>query len=557
PVGVALCWREGEACYIPVGHRYLGKPTQLKSEKVLEQLRPLLEDLSFPKYGQNHKYDWLVLKRAGVDMQGVVCDPMLASYVLDPSRNRHGLDDLALENLGHTMLSFKSVTGRDGHFDEVDVSEATRYAAEDAEATFKLVKLLGAALEKEPDLSDLCRNVELPLSRILAEMELRGCGLDVPWLQELSHSLESQIREIEEGIWKEAGWEVNINSPKQLQTLLFEQLNLTPGRKTKTGFSTDSDVLADLAVEHPIAAQIDEYRTLSKLKSTYSDALPVLFNKETGRLHTSYNQAVTATGRLSSSDPNLQNIPVRTEIGRQIRKAFVAPKGRLLLSADYSQIELRILAHLSKDPVLIDAFCRGQDIHARTAMEVFGASEKKLTDEQRRVAKAVNFGVIYGQTDWGLARQLRIPKHKAKQYIDGYFQRYAGVKEFMEKTINDARSSGMVRTLLGRRRPIPDINSQKSAARLYAERIARNTPIQGTAADLIKLAMIRVEHTIKERRLDAPMILTVHDELIFEVLPNQVDKVKKLVSEVMENVIQLDVPLRIDIGVGENWAEAH
>ncbi len=556
-VGISLCWGPQLACYIPISHIYLGMPRQLKLATVLELLEPLLVDAAFPKYGQNHKYDWIVLKRAGVDMQGVSCDPMLASYVLDPSRNTHGLDDLAMTHLNHTMISFAEVTGGKGAFDAVEVDRATEYAAEDAEATLLLADKLTERLSAEPELEQLVETVELPLSRILAQMALRGVALDTASLQAMSAEALEQLREIEIEVQREAGWEVNLNSPKQLQKLLFDDLGLTTGRKTKTGFSTDADVLADLAIEHPMVASIVEYRTLAKLKNTYMDALPALVNPDSGRVHTSYNQAVTATGRLSSSDPNLQNIPIRTEMGRRIRAAFIAPRGRLLLSADYSQVELRVLAHLSRDPVLLDAFKDGQDVHQRTASEVFGISPEEVSAEQRRVAKAVNFGVIYGQTDWGLSRQLRIPKHVAGQYIESYFERYAGVQAFMDQTIEEARVSGVVMTLLGRRRPVPEINSRRRNARMYAERVVRNTPIQGTAADLMKLAMINVHRRLHELQLDAPMILTVHDELVIEVRPEQADEVAKVVEHVMAHVIELDVPLKVDTGIGDNWAAAH
>jgi DNA polymerase-1 len=557
-VGVSLCWGPGKACYIPVGHVYLGMPKQLKLATVLEALEPILVDASFPKHGQNHKYDWVVLRRAGVDMRGIACDPMLASYVLDPSRNTHGLDELALEHLRHPMIRFKEVTGAARDFASVDVPHATEYAAEDAEATLLLADKLGPRVALVPELERLLREVELPLSRVLAEMELRGVALDAARLRGMRAGLQTQLEEIQARVQREAGWEINPNSPKQLQKLLFEDLGLSVGRKTKTGlYSTDADVLADLAVEHPVAAEIEEYRALAKLIGTYIDTLPALVNPETGRVHTSYNQAVAATGRLSSSDPNLQNIPIRTELGRRIREAFVAPPGRVLLSADYSQVELRVLAHLSRDPALLEAFARGEDVHLHTAAQVFGVPREEVSAEQRRVAKAVNFGVIYGQTDWGLSRQLRIPKNVAASYIESYFARYSGVRGFMEQTIADARASGEVRTLLGRRRPVPDINAKRYGVRMYAERIARNTPIQGTAADLMKLAMIRIDEALRRERLDAPMILTVHDELVFEVRPDDVPAVSALARELMAGVMKLDVPLVVDVGVGESWAQAH
>jgi DNA polymerase I len=557
-VGISLAWAEGQACYIPVSHIYLGMPRQLRLATVLEVLDPLLSDASFPKYGQNHKYDWIVLRRAGVDMKGVVCDPMLASYVIDPSRNTHGLDELALEHLKHTMISFKQVTGAERSFESVDVARATEYSGEDADVTLRLAELLAPRLAQDAELDAIFRRMEMPLARILAEMELRGVALDGSRLRGMADGILAKLAELEADVQRQAGWAVNINSPKQLQRLLFDELQLSTGRRTKSGdFSTDADVLGDLAIEHPIVAQIEEYRTLSKLKGTYIDTLPTLVNADTQRVHTSYNQAVTATGRLSSSDPNLQNIPVRTDLGRQIREAFVAPPGRVLLSADYSQVELRVLAHLSHDEVLLDAFRAEQDVHLRTAAEVFGLPPEQVSAENRRVAKAVNFGVIYGQTDWGLARQLRIPKHTAASYIESYFQRYAGVKRFMEQTIEEARRTGIVRTILGRRRPVPDINSKRRASRLYAERVVRNTPIQGAAADLMKLAMIAVEDRLHAAKIDAPMILTVHDELVFEVLPAEVEAVSSVVREAMSGVLTLDVALKVDIGVGESWAQAH
>ena len=556
-VGISLCWGRGKACYVPTGHLYLGMPKQLPLDVVLETLAPVLCDASCVKYGQNHKYDWIVLRQAGVDVRGLGCDPMLASYVLDPSRNSHGLDELALQHLGHKMLAFKEVAGKERQFSSTEVADATRYAGEDAEVTFVLAEKLRDGVQADSDLDRLLREVELPLSAILARMERRGCGIDVYLLRQLSSELDGQLFRLEQDVQNQAGWPVNINSPKQLQKLLFEQMGLSTGRKTKTGYSTDSDVLADLAIEHPIAARIEEFRTLSKLKGTYLDAFPTLVNPKTGRIHTSYNQAVAATGRLSSSDPNLQNIPVRTDLGRRIREAFVAPAGQVLLSADYSQIELRILAHLSQDPLLLDAFAREQDVHQRTAAEVFGVAPEHVSDEQRRVAKAVNFGVIYGQTDWGLSRQLRIPKHQAKSYIDGYFERYAGVKIFMDRIIEEARETRYVHTMLGRRRPVGDINARRWANRMYAERIVRNTPIQGTAADLMKMAMIRVDAAISRAGLPVQMILTVHDELVFEVPPEHVAPLSELVVAEMASVAQLDVALKVDTGIGSNWAAAH
>ena len=556
-VGISLSWAEGEACYIPLAHDYLGRPEQLRTEAALEALTPMLTDPAIAKYGQNFKYDWIVLKQHGVDVQGVTFDPMLASYVLDAGRNSHGLDALARDHLDHTMLGFKEVTGKGRSFSMVEVPQATEYAAEDADATFRLAELLGARLARDPDLERLFNELEMPLWPVLARMERFGVNLDAAHLMRLSIQAEGDLARLEAEIQAQADWPVNINSPKQLQKLLFEDLGLTPGRKTKTGYSTDADTLADLAVEHPIAAQIESYRTLSKLKNTYIDTLPALVNPRTGRVHTSYNQAVAATGRLSSSDPNLQNIPIRTPLGRQIRAAFTAPEGRVLLSADYSQVELRVLAHLSQDPLLLAAFRGGEDVHRRTAAEVFGIPAEEVTGEQRRVAKAVNFGVIYGQTDWGLSRQLRIPRETARRYIESYFERYAGVQAFMEHTIERARETEVVQTLMGRKRPVPDINNKRHNLRMYAERMVRNTPIQGTAADMMKLAMLRVDRRLSKEGLDAPMILTVHDELVFEVLESDVDALTSLATEEMSAVMDLKVPLKVDTGVGRDWTEAH
>ncbi len=556
-VGISLAWAEGEACYIPLAHGYLGRPEQLTVEQALAQLDPLLTDPGLPKYGQNFKYDWMVLKQHGVEVQGVTFDSMLASYVLDAGRNSHGLDALARDHMDHSMLSFKEVAGKGGDFSMVDVDRATEYAAEDADVTFRLCQRLSARLAREPELERLFHEVEMPLWPVLARMERTGVHLDAACLMRLSMETEGDLVRLEQEIQAQADWPVNINSPKQLQKLLFEDLGLTPGRKTKTGYSTDADTLADLALEHPIAGQIEAFRTLSKLKNTYIDTLPALINARTGRVHTSYNQAVAATGRLSSSDPNLQNIPIRTPLGRQIRAAFTAPEGRVLLSADYSQVELRVLAHLSGDPLLLAAFREGEDVHRRTAAEVFGVPSEEVSDEQRRVAKAVNFGVIYGQSDWGLSRQLRIPRATASQYIESYFQRYAGVQAFMEQTIERARETEAVYTLMGRKRPVSDINNKRRNMRMYAERMVRNTPIQGTAADMMKLAMLRVDRRLRQEEIDAPMILTVHDELIFEVNPDQADELAAMVVEEMGAVMELDVPLKVDTGVGSNWTEAH
>jgi DNA polymerase-1 len=551
-----------QAWYIPVGHRYVGAPPQLAEAHVLARLKPLLEDPAVRKYGQNHKYELVVLGSRGVELRGIHCDPMIASYLLDPSRPSHGLSALALAHLDHGMIEYTEVCGTGNTavtFDQIDLPRATEYSAEDADVTLRLGRRLVVEVERDDALGTLLHDVEIPLSRILATMERHGVALDVPLLRRLSHEVGVRMVELEREVRAVAGEGFNVSSPKQLQALLYDELKLPRGRKTKTGFSVDAEALEELAPLHPIPAKIQEHRTLQKLKSTYLDVLPALLNPKTGRLHPSYNQAVAATGRLSSSDPNVQNIPIRTALGREIRRAFVAEPGHLLMAADYSQIELRVLAHLCQDPILLDAFARDEDIHTRTAREVFGV--KTVTAEMRRIAKGVNFGVIYGQGDFGLARQLGIDRAVAHRYIEDYFQRYARVREYMDETIEQARTRGYVTTLLGRRRPLPDLSAKNFAVRAAAERMARNTPIQGSAADIIKLAMIRTQAMLDDAqrtgRLGAKMLLTVHDELVFEVPKDELEPTTTLVRQAMEQAVQLSVPLRVDIGTGLNWAQAH
>jgi len=556
-LGLGLCAEPGAAGYLPVGYLFLGAPRQLPWAEVLAALAPVLADPDLVKYVHDLKLATVVLGHAGLRLAGFADDPMLASYLLDPSRGSHDLASLARLHLGQELTAPTAPARRGAVAAEPALLEAAGRGAAAAEATWQLTERLDAALAGDPPLARLMAEVERPLSDILAAMELRGCLVEARELLAIGEEAARELLQLEQTIQQQAGWAININSPKQLRSLLFDQLGLTAGKKTKTGFSTDSDVLADLALEHPIAAQIEAYRTLSKIKSGWLDALPALIEPKSGRVHTRYNQAVAATGRLSSSDPNLQNIPIRGALGRRIRRAFVAPPGCVLLSGDYSQVELRVLAHLSQDPVLIDAFRRGQDIHRRTAAEVFGVAPETVSEEQRRVAKAVNFGVIYGQSDFGLSRQLRIPRAVARRYIEGYFARYAGVQTFMERVVVEARAKGEVRTLLGRRRPLPELSSGPFAARAAAERIARNTPIQGTAADLIKLAMIAVERALVAAGLEAPMILTVHDELVFEVREGEVERATAVVREAMAGVATLDVPLQVDVGYGRSWAEAH
>jgi DNA polymerase-1 len=533
--GVALAVEGLAPCYVPTGHRYVGAPPQLALTTVLGTLRPFLENPAIVKYVHDHKAESLLLTAADIELRGVTCDPMIASYLLDASRQVHSLDALAQERLGHTMMTYKEVCGsgqKQRRFDEVDVELATRYSAEGVDAVLRLARILGI-------------------------LERHGVRLDTAHLAALADSVGAKASGIEREAHELAGYPVNLNSPKQLQTLLFDKLGLPVKKRGKTGPSTDAEVLEELRPLHPVVAHILEYRELAKLKGTYIDSLPLLVNPKTGRVHTSFNQAVAATGRLSSSDPNLQNIPVRTELGRAIRRAFVAEEGRLLVSADYSQIELRVLAHLSGDAVLIDAFERDQDVHRRTAAEVFGVAPEDVTHEQRGIAKTVNFGVIYGQSDFGLARQLGIDRDTARRYIDGYFARHGGVRDFMDRVVAQARETKQVTTILGRRRPIADIDAKNAQVRGYAERIARNTPIQGTAADLMKLAMIRMQRRLDENWPQVRMILTVHDELVFEVPRDDAEFFARLARAEMEGVMELRVPLKVDVGIAPNWTDAH
>jgi DNA polymerase I len=560
-VGISLSWRDHEASYIPVGHRYPGAPAQLPLAGALAGLGPLLTDPQRHKVGQNLKYDYQVLRQAGVEMEGVWFDTMVASYLLNPVRSSHGLDSLALEFLDHRMISYAEVTGtgkEQKNFAAVEVERASRYSCEDADASFLLHRLFLPRLT-EAGMERLFFEVEMPLVKILAEMELAGVKLDLKLLRELSAGFGRQLAELERDIYRLAGTEFNINSPKQLGETLFVQLGLPTGKKTKgkTGFSTDVSVLEALAEDYEIVRLILQYRSLSKLKSTYTDALPKLVDAATGRVHTSFNQAVTNTGRLSSSEPNLQNIPVRSEEGRKIRRAFVAEPGHLLLSADYSQIELRVLAHLSEDRVFCEAFARDEDIHTRTASEVFGIFPELVTPEMRRQAKTVNFGVIYGQGAFGLARQLGVAPRVAREFIDNYFARHSGAQAFLEECVKEAETKGYVTTILGRRLPIPDIKSANGNVRAFAQRNAVNYPIQGSAADIIKQAMVNVAAGLLREGLKSRLIMQVHDELVFEVPEGEKLAMEQLVRHEMEHAVKLRVPLRVDINFGKNWSEAH
>jgi DNA polymerase-1 len=560
-VGLSFALQANEAFYIPCDHDYLGAPRQLALSEVLEKLRPILENPAIKKIGQNIKYDWLVLSRHGVNLDGVVFDTMVASYLLNPSKRAHNLDQIAMDFLGHKTIPYQEVAGKGKNalsFNQVLLEKAVPYACEDADITLMAKDVLMPRLQ-EIGLTDLMENVEMPLVPVLLRMEMQGTCIDVDRLHELSKSFEHQLEALEVGIYGLAGEEFNINSSQQLGNILFNKLNLPVLKKTKkkTGYSTDVDVLTRLAEEHEMPALVLKQRTLTKLKSTYADALIDLVNPETGRIHTSYNQTVTATGRLSSSDPNLQNIPIRTDEGMEIRRAFVPREGWHLVSADYSQVELRILAHYSDDEILIQAFLKDEDIHTRTASEVFQVSPSSLTTELRRQAKAINFGIIYGMSAFGLSKQLGLSHKMAKTYIDNYFARYQGVKRFIDQILVEAKRMKRTSTLLGRIRLLPDIGSANINVRQAAERTAINTPIQGSAADLIKLAMINIDSAFRDKKLKSAMLLSVHDELVFEVPPEELDTVTPLVKEIMEHIWDLKVPLKVNVAVGENWAEAH
>lgn len=560
-VGVSVAVEPFEAFYIPCGHRYLGAPAQLSCKAVLAKLQPVLEQGTIEKIGQNIKYDWQVLKRHGAELTGVSFDTMLASYLLNPSKRAHNLDQIALDFLNHKTITYGDVAGKGKKavtFDQVTIEQAVPYACEDADITLRAYEALQPQLEAL-DLMPLMQKVEMPLVRVLMEMEMTGVCLDKERLHGLSKSFQHQLQLLEDDIYALAGEKFNIQSSQQLGRILFEKLQLPTIKKTKkrTGYSTDVDVLTRLATQHELPAVILRHRSLAKLKSTYVDALLGQIDPHTGRIHTSFNQTVAATGRLSSSDPNLQNIPIRTEEGREIRKAFVPRPGWTLLSADYSQIELRILAHVADDPILIEAFQKDQDIHTRTASEVFGTPSDAVTDELRRQAKVINFGIIYGMSAFGLSQELGISAKMAQTYIDHYFERYHGVKAFVERTVAQAHQTKRTSTLLGRLRLLPDISSANPNIRQFAERTAVNTPIQGTAADLIKVAMVQMAAALKSRKLESAMLLSVHDEIVFEVPPGELDTMKQLAPEVMEGVWHLKVPLKVNVAWGSNWAEAH
>ncbi len=559
-VGVSFAVKIGEAAYVPFGHDYLDAPEQLSEQGVLGALKPLLEDESKAKIGQNLKYDAHVLLNHGINLQGIAQDTMLESYVLDSTR-RHNMDDMALRLLGRETIHFEDVAGKGAKqltFNQVALEQAGPYAAEDADITLQLHEKLSAELEKEPRLQSVYRDIELPLLAVLLKIERNGVKIDAAMLQVQSQQLAERMKEVESQAFEEAGETFNLASPKQLSAILFEKLEIPSAKKTKTGqYSTAESVLQELAEEYTLPKLILEHRSLSKLKSTYTDKLPLQINEKTGRVHTSYNQTVAATGRLSSTDPNLQNIPVRSEEGRRIRQAFVAPEGYKMLAADYSQVELRIMAHLSGDENLLKAFAEGIDVHRATAAEVFGVALDEVETEQRRAAKAINFGLIYGMSAFGLAKQLNIGRYEAQDYIDVYFTRYPGVKAYMDQTRELAHERGYVETVFGRRLYLPEINSRNGQRRQYAERTAINAPMQGTAADIIKRAMITVDAAMSASKIDAKVVMQVHDELVVEVLEKDVEALADLLRIEMEQAASLKVPLVVDIGIGDNWDEAH
>jgi len=559
-VGVSFAVEEGKAAYVPFGHDYEGAPQQLSEQTVLGLLKPLLEDKNLAKVGQNLKYDTHVLINHGIHLQGVAHDTLLESYVLD-SIQRHDMDNMALRFLNHQTIRFEDVAGKGAKqltFNQIDLDIAGPYAAEDADITLRLHHVIQAQLKKNKSLYKVYTDIELPLMTIIQTIERNGVKVDVDMLARQSKLLAKRMQEIEQQAFEEAGEEFNLASPKQIQRIFFEKLELPVIRKTPKGQpSTAEDVLQELAQDYPLPKLILEHRGLSKLKSTYTDKLPQQVDASTGRVHTSYHQAVTATGRLSSSDPNLQNIPVRSAEGRKIRQAFVAAKGYKLLAADYSQIELRIMAHLSADKNLLLAFAEGKDIHRATAAEVFDLALDEVSHEQRRAAKAINFGLIYGMSAFGLAKQLNIARYEAQDYVDLYFERYPGVKDYMDSTKEKAHELGYVETLFGRRLYLSEINARNGMRRQYAERTAINAPMQGTAADIIKYAMIRLHASLAESNLDARMVMQVHDELVFEVAEKDVVALTDLVHKDMESAAELDVPLLVEVGVGDNWDEAH
>ncbi|MCO8101141.1 DNA polymerase I [Acinetobacter indicus] len=556
-VGFSVAFDATEAFYVPLAHDYAGAPEQLNREAVLAQIKPILENPAVEKIGHHLKYDAHVLENHGIHLQGWYFDTMLASYVLNSVATRHGMDDVARLYLSHLTTTYEQIAGKGAKqktFNQIEIETAAHYAAEDAHVTYRLYEVLNEKLQRHPELSNLLHHIEMPVARVLTQMEENGIKLDLNFLDQLGVEFSNTMLQLEQQIIELAGQPFNVSSPKQVGEILFEKLGIKGGKKTATGqYSTSESILEK--IEHPIASLIVEYRGLSKLKSTYTDGLQKQANSSSHRVHTSYHQALTATGRLSSTDPNLQNIPVRMDIGRQIRKAFIAPEGRVLLAADYSQIELRLMAHFSQDDALVDAFNHGQDVHRRTAAEVLNIALEDVTPDQRRQAKAVNFGLLYGMSEFGLIRQLGFTREESQNYIKQYFQRYPGIYEYMQRTRQVALEQGFVETLTGRRLYTPDIDARNMMVRKAAERAAINAPLQGSAADIIKMAMVEVDKMLP--RDQAKMLLQVHDELVFEVDADVADELAPKLAEVMQSVIELSVPLVVEVGKGQNWDEAH
>lgn len=560
-VGVSFAITPHEAAYVPLAHQYPDAPAQLNRESVLQRLKPLLENPQKKKVGHNLKYDMSVLANYGIQLQGIAHDSMLESYILDSTGSRHDMDSLALKYLDYSTVHFEDIAGKGAKqltFDQIDIAVGGNYAAEDADITLQLHQALWSQLQDSPKLKQVYAELEIPLLSVLSRMERHGVLIDAALLSEQSHAIAKHLLHLEQQAHELAGQAFNLNSPKQLQDILYGKLGLPILEKTPTGQpSTSENVLQELAYQFSLPKIILSYRSLSKLKSTYTDRLPEAINPRTGRVHTSYHQAAVATGRLSSSDPNLQNIPVRTEEGRRIRQAFIAPPGHKIIAADYSQIELRIMAHISNDAGLLNAFKQGLDVHKATAAEVFGVALDAVTAEQRRRAKAINFGLIYGMSAFGLAKQLGLERQEAQQYIDLYFARYPNVKIYMENTRRLAHQTGHVETLSGRRLMLPEINARNVQRQKAAERAAINAPLQGTAADIIKKAMIKIDNALQHSHLQATMIMQVHDELVFEAAADQITAATALIKDCMINAAQLQIPLVVDIGIGNNWDEAH
>ncbi|QDK96783.1 DNA polymerase I [Acinetobacter tandoii] len=556
-VGFSIAFDAEDAYYVPLAHDYEGAPAQLDRSSVLSQIKPILENPEIKKIGHHLKYDAHIFANHGIELQGWYFDTMLASYVLNSVSTRHGMDDVARLYLSHLTTTFEEVAGKGAKqktFNQIEIETAAHYAAEDAHVTFRLYEVLDKKLKVHPELINILHNIEVPVARVLTLMEENGIQLDLQFLDQLGEDFSKTMQDLENQITELAGQPFNVSSPKQVGEILFEKLGLKGGKKTSTGqYSTSESILEKL--DHPISALILDYRGLSKLKSTYTDGLLKQANNATHRVHTSYHQALTATGRLSSTDPNLQNIPVREEIGRQIRKAFIAPEGRVLLAADYSQIELRLMAHFSQDDALLDAFRHGQDVHRRTASEVLNIPLDQVTHDQRRQAKAVNFGLLYGMSEFGLIRQLGFTREESQNYIKQYFHRYPGIYEYMQRTRQVALEQGFVETILGRRLYTPEIDARNMMIRKAAERAAINAPLQGSAADIIKMAMIEVDKMLPKDQ--AKMLLQVHDELVFEVDADIADDLAPKLAEVMQSVLEISVPLLVEVGKGNNWDEAH